>query len=862
MSSLDRTQTSDDASPKVTARSQALTPGTLLGRYVVRDRLGEGAMGEVYLAYDFALDRRVALKLLHPRPTDTSQRLLQEAKAMARLSHPNVVTVHDVGMVGERAFLAMEYVEGATLRVWLEAQPRTWRQVRDLFLGAGTGLAAAHAAGLVHRDFKPENVLVDGHGHARVTDFGVARTSNETSGSAGTPGYIAPEQRRGEVSASADQYSFCVTLNEALAKTSGVPSRVRSAVQRGLSEDPSARFPTMNALLAELSPGAVSSRSQAVLAVGGLLAALGLGQLYFAQRDRQLCASGPSELDAVWDADTRQQLERAFETSPKPYVKAMFGETAARLDRWAQGFTAAHREACEATRIHGTQSQQLLDLRMACLSARKAEAKALTALLITGEAPSRLDRAADAVSGLPSLASCSSEDMLRARAAPPATNEDQAKVETLRTAIAHARARHDTGDVKQAEKELRAAVAEAKAIQYAPVQAEAQIQLTRALLNLKAFKEAEETAFSAFVAAQGASHDSVAVEAALLAGYATAIAQLPAERWRALAASAVSRDGNKLRHLASLEKMRAYTLVREGLPEQALVAAQAALRLRERELGKDAPELASEMFDLIQTLEVLGRLDEALVYADRQAAIRVRTHGEEHPATAVAQQLRATCLRKLGRLDEAVKVQLPAIAVLERAYGKGHPATANPLGNLVEMFSTLGRHDEAVALSRRAIQIIEESPVADPTQLAVLRVHLGSALLAARRPTEALPLLEVARGVLEKHQPGGFVPLSSTLELLTETLLALGRPGDALVEGEKCLALTEKARSDPVNRANVHLLMAKALDSLTLADRPSADLHLAQAQTALTGTGEAGQRRSDQLAEYLRVRVGVVRASR
>ncbi|HXI57350.1 MAG TPA: bifunctional serine/threonine-protein kinase/formylglycine-generating enzyme family protein, partial [Polyangia bacterium] len=247
--------------------------GVRIGRYVVLERVGSGAMGVVYGAYDPELDRKIALKLLlKPRAgvykPGASARLLREAKAMARLAHPNVVAVHDVGLVDDQVFLAMEFLAGGTLRRWLQAEQRSWRQILDVFIAAGRGLAAAHAAGLVHRDFKPENVLLDKDGRPRVVDFGLARdaetaadddgSDSDSSGAAaqavtveatpadmaaaaaaaasvggrtgghletltrtgalmGTPAYMAPEQFLGErADERSDQFSFCVALYEAL----------------------------------------------------------------------------------------------------------------------------------------------------------------------------------------------------------------------------------------------------------------------------------------------------------------------------------------------------------------------------------------------------------------------------------------------------------------------------------------------------------------------------------------------------------------------------------------------------------------------------------------------------------------------
>jgi serine/threonine protein kinase len=216
-----------------------LEPGARVGRYVIIEAVGAGAMGTVYAAYDPDLDRRVALKLLRSHRDDEQlrARLSREAKAMARLSHPHVVTVFDVGSVGPQLFVAMEFIGGGTLRQWLARRPRGWYEVLWVFLRAGRGLGCAHAAGLVHRDFKPDNVLVGEDGRVCVTDFGLARSQRDeghsheprtcddlldatitrTGARVGTPAYMAPEQFRGEPAhPRADVFSFCVALHEAL----------------------------------------------------------------------------------------------------------------------------------------------------------------------------------------------------------------------------------------------------------------------------------------------------------------------------------------------------------------------------------------------------------------------------------------------------------------------------------------------------------------------------------------------------------------------------------------------------------------------------------------------------------------------
>jgi hypothetical protein len=291
--------------------ADTLPRGAAFGRYVVLSLAGRGAMGAVYEAYDTRLDRKVALKLLREQAgatpsSEATSRLLDEAKKLARISHQNVVAVRDAGQIEGRVFVSMEFVDGQTLNAWLQATPRSWRQIRDRFVAAGRGLEAAHQAGLVHRDFKPQNVMVAKDGAVRVTDFGLASDFRSKVGEVegaldaldgelsehtvaltrtgvliGTPLYMAPEQFEGEIAgARSDQFSFCVALYHALygewpfpvpvasfrvlreavkagrlrepPPGSQVPKWLRRILVRGLDVDPSRRFPSMVELLGAL----------------------------------------------------------------------------------------------------------------------------------------------------------------------------------------------------------------------------------------------------------------------------------------------------------------------------------------------------------------------------------------------------------------------------------------------------------------------------------------------------------------------------------------------------------------------------------------------------------------------------------
>jgi hypothetical protein len=343
-------------------------------------------MGVVYKAHDPKLNRVVAVKLLRPRSdasaTDhLSLRMLREARAMARLRHPNVVAVYDVGDVGDQVFVAMEYVLGGTLSSWLAEKPRSWREILAMYVSAGRGLAAAHDAGLVHRDFKPDNVLVGRDGEVRVTDFGLARSAEgkrtslhdspaipsepelgsdltNTGVLVGTPAYMSPEQMRREPATfRSDIFSFCASLYEALhgvrpfegatlgvlrsnvasgrmrkaPRQSRVPAMVRRALVRGLHPQPEERFPSMHLLIDALERAA-RPRWRAVVAVtGAALTALGLTLAIFRTGPAH-SVPAPYVAGSLLRRDATVEEGRAGRTADAPMPHIAEGATATDID--------------------------------------------------------------------------------------------------------------------------------------------------------------------------------------------------------------------------------------------------------------------------------------------------------------------------------------------------------------------------------------------------------------------------------------------------------------------------------------------------------------------------------------------------
>jgi predicted Ser/Thr protein kinase len=471
----DETQTGYPSQPQ-TPVAPGDHPATI-GRYHVRGELGQGAMGVVYAADDPDLERRVAVKVLRAGGSAAARaRLLREARAMARLSHPGVVTVHEVGTAGGVDYVAMELIDGTTLAEWLRTGNPTEAEVLDAFDAAGRGLAAAHAAGLVHRDFKPHNVLRSKRGRVVVTDFGLARVALEDpdpaeppiavgsgttprrsaelsrsalSGSStltatgallGTPAYMAPEQHDGAaVGPAADQFAYCVAVWEAFARErpfagatladvraqiergpqpeteARIPRRLRKPLRRGLAIDPDARFPTMEALLHALRrrPARQWGFIAAAIAVAVLIGAVvGWGST----RPRPAPVIGCGDADAELVAYTAHPGRAALAADPSG------AQLLASLDNYARDWKTAQRQVC------GNQADPLIARRALCLRAGRAELDRALGGLVGVDAATLA--VADVLEGVGDPLACAS-------ARPPArvVVDDPAAIELFRTAL-------------------------------------------------------------------------------------------------------------------------------------------------------------------------------------------------------------------------------------------------------------------------------------------------------------------------------------------------------------------------------------------------------------------------------------------
>ena len=472
----------DDVQARVTrARVAAALFGAKqpvqIGRYELERQLGAGGGGVVFIATDPELSRKVALKLITAR--GERDRMLAEGHALARLAHPNVVPIFDVGTHDDQIFLVMELVEGGTLRTWIEEAPRTVLAIVRAYRDAGAGLAAAHRAGFVHRDFKPDNALIGADQRVRVVDFGLVHVDGEARAGLGTPRYMPPEQAEGgEVTPAADQYAFCASLREAIrarkdadgTRANTVPRWLDDILARGLARSTTERYPSMDALLDALARDPATKWKRRGV-VAGILA---LGASAFAigrvQHDAPPpCDGGRAELAAVWNPQLRSAVAAKLDALGTPYAKQVKPQLVGALDGYAKAWSAGHLDACKAHR-RGAQSDSLLDRRMRCLDAARAALGA--AINVVGYARAQeLAQAVVATGELPALSRCADAELLASPVAPP-TREQAAEASALEQALA-AREVDIRAGRADAIPAIDALVARARALGYRPVLAQA-----------------------------------------------------------------------------------------------------------------------------------------------------------------------------------------------------------------------------------------------------------------------------------------------------------------------------------------------------------------------------------------------------
>jgi tetratricopeptide (TPR) repeat protein/predicted Ser/Thr protein kinase len=817
-----------------------LERGAEVGRYVVLETLGSGGMGVVYAAYDPKLDRRIALKLLRSDAQVTAgarARLSREAQAMARLSHPNVVTVYDVGTIDADVFVAMEYVHGTTLAAWLRERKRSSAEILGVFRLAGAGLAAAHSAGIIHRDFKPDNVLIGDDGSVRVTDFGLARTDvseeavtatsttqRPTASAAltqrghvmGTPAYMAPEQAEaGVVDARSDLFSFCVALYEALyeehpfagrtisvlrdaarraavrepPRGSSVPVWLRRILLSGLAGDPAARPASMSALLASLArdPGARRRRaiwSGALFAVVCGAVALSVWALH---AGAPTCAGAERKLAGVWDEARKREVKSAFLATGRSFAADAWRATERALDEYARRFVGMHTEACEATRIHGDQSEELLDLRVQCLSTRLGGLAALSAVF--AQADSRVvEKAAEAGQRLAPVADCADVAALRSGAPPRADEAARAHVAEARSNLDRAKALADTGKPREALGPATAALSAAERSGFGPILAEALYRKGNVEHDAGELRAARESLAAAYRRGLASRSDEIAARAAI--DLVRVEGRKPqryreADRWAEDADALLMRMGDPPRLRALLSSGRGVLERLTGQPQEALGHHRRALAALDG-TGIDDGLLRADCLVNFAVAELdLARFDSAIARLRQAQAIRGAILGKEHPDQWLVLVNLSHVMLRIGRGSEALELARRALGIVERALGPTHRNVARALMHVGVALSSLARFGEGVPSLEKAASMLERLLGKGHPDTTTARALLARALSMMGRYEDSRKLLEEALAARERKLGPQHPRLVWTLVRLARTLSGMERYAEALTAVER-----------------------------------------------------------------------------
>jgi tetratricopeptide (TPR) repeat protein/predicted Ser/Thr protein kinase len=802
----------------------ALERGTRVERYILLKPLGQGGMGVVYAAYDPDLDRKVALKLLRPdkqTPEGNTERawMLREAQAMARISHPNVISVYDTGTFGSQVFVAMEFIQGRTLSTWMRREKHTWQEILHVFLEAGKGLTAAHKARLVHRDFKPSNVLVGDSGRVYVLDFGLARLAQlaeaeekerfgadedlpvltgesialalpESNLLMGTPQYMPPEQYLGtNVDARADQFSFCAALYWALYRkrpfeprqvarsavecskgtagtdrsdeswrnlphttaarepptNSQVPAWVRRTVMRGLSLHPDDRFPSMEALLEALSQEQRRLHRRGALAAAGVLALAAVSGGGYAYQQSRVCAGAPSLVASVWGPEARQKLETSFLATGRPFARETALKVARMLDGYAGQWATMHTQACEATRVRGEQTEELLSMRMVCLDRRRKDLSALTGLLTQADGKV-VERAVEAAAALPSLRPCEDIASLAELPALPADPSLRATIERLGGKVAEVKALNDAGRYKAGVELARQLEPEVVASAYMPLQAELRFHLGWLLQQSGEVPEGIHQMEQAFDAAESSRSDRLRVEVLTKLIFTLVNNGHPkeADRWGQVAEAILKRVDGEPPLAIDLMGNLGYVALQQGRYQEAKAAFERAQMMMASTFGPDHPKHAKVSHGLGLVALKTGEHATAIALLSQSLRQTQEAKGEQHPEVATRHTMLASAYRESGQLEQALEHVSKALEVRRATQGPEHPAVATALDELGTSQIALKRYDEAVATFQQALELRRKTLGEEHLDLSYSYDGIGQALLAGGKAAEAVEPLKKA----------------------------------------------------------------------------------------------------------------------
>lgn len=905
-----------------------------VGRYRLEGRIGRGAMGTVFRAFDPALSRDVAIKVLSRVGAGATSEslvssLLEEARALAKLNHPNVVAVHDVGTHDAQVFIAMEFIAGRTLRAWLSEKPvgpaRTRRGL-ELLAQAGAGLAAAHELSIVHRDFKPDNALLGDDGRVRVVDFGLAtgvfdgahtslETTEEVLGDGittrqgllvGTPAYMAPEQYLGaDVGPAADQFALCVALYElvfgrrpyeattfesmAFAVTNGtiefpgeprVSAGLLRLLRRGLSREPTDRYPSMRALLADLDR--VRSRSRRVLrlALVGAGATVGAGAMWATGPGSVAvdCRTTAAAVDGVWTEAAAAKLRESFAATETPIAGREAERLVGALDAFAVRWGDARVQACEAFRVAAAQSERVHDLRVACLE-RGLDDVAVRLEVWTDANRAIVRRAAALSLSLPGVEDCARTDRLLAMPALPDDAAERQLYSEVLEQTARARSLNVAARYDEAQSILDALSPRVEAAKYPLTQASWYSTAAMVTSNAGAAQRFDEYSRKAFqlalrsgddlTAALGAGkianalHLAQDVDAALdwaqtalsLARRAggspvaegnawVTIATIKAEQLDteaseeafALALRLFEEAGNEVNYSRTLAN-RASIFVSQGDTEKAEALLRRALARAQAAFGPEHPDVAHERFNLAIVLLSQGKAEAAELEALEAERIWKASLGPDFHGLSRVYALLAEFHSKRGESDQAATILARALAVDVAARGEDGIATIQTRANYAAVLGQAGRNDEARVQLKLALSAGQRAFDDGSYELARHLAMLGTAAFDLGDDALARDLAQRSATSCDQVTKSSPLNLANLYAINLRTLYEVEAYEPARAAGERALSLMQSLSAPNYGAiASTRINLARVLMRLDLREEALAAGNLARQEMLDHGT--------------------------
>lgn len=814
-----------------------VTPSpTRLGRFELQREIGRGATATVHTAFDPRLQRVIALKVFS-RGLDpaTSTRVKREARMAATFNHPNIVTVLDVGESEGRVWVAMERVEGQTLREFLPPKGSDWSALAPVFLPIAAALQEVHRQGIVHRDVKPENILVDAAGRVKLTDFGVSTEGPvaASAGAGGTPAYMSPEQIKGAwVGPASDQFSFCVSLFEALEgvrpfaapssearldaihrgpegvlSNTSIPKPLRAVLARGLRPDPAERFDSM----AEVA-GALGDRRTRRLrpALGVGVAGLAVAALVGGAEAPEPCAAVDRSIRKSWEQQ-REDTEDAFAAGPESFVIEGGPLVLANIDRYVDDLAATRVAVCEA-RVGRRLRASTASGRVLCLTRRQSELERFI------ESMSSAAARRSAIAG--SYALKRVESCLNATDTPPVAEAIRSDVEKLERELDTLREHQDEGLPQERIARAEVLVARAHALGHRPLSIRARTALGNARDTAGDAEGALEAWEDAYFSARQEDMpvQSFELATAIIGAFATLGRFDDAQSWIRHARAAKGRAPGPLTE-SRIDQTEATVLLMLERPKRALPLLEKALERRQAVLGEEHPIVAGTHLELGNAYLSLGDFERALSELGEARRLYEIALGSRHPNLATIDNNVGAVEFFLGHVEKAAEHWKHSLAIGVAAYGEKHISAHGTLTNLAKASATQEDWAQAEAFVVEALEIWEGVGMGDdhPELVGTLEVY-GEVLLQRGEAERAYDAYAHAIEICDAVYGGVEAPTLGPLSGATRAAWELGDVAATAGHAERFLGSPSSELFSAPVRAEVVWLRAQALWELGRAD--------------------------------------------